>query len=151
MIYSAFPGTGKTFASSKSTTIIDAESSNFQWLDATGGTNESTKGTLKIKNPDWPQNYIEYIIEKSKTNTVLIASQPAVLNALDNANVAYTTVAPLSSDKQIYLQRYKKRGNNESFISLMSDNFDNFIKDLHSHTKAHHITLKTTEYLVDIL
>lgn len=66
MIYSAFPGTGKTFASSKNTSIIDAESSNFQWLDAAGDTNETTKGALKIKNPAWPQNYIEYIIEKSK-------------------------------------------------------------------------------------
>lgn len=151
MIYSAFPGTGKTFASSKNTSIIDAESSNFQWLDAAGDTNETTKGALKIKNPAWPQNYIEYIIEKSKNNTVLIASQPAVLNALDEANVTYTTVAPLASDKQIYLQRYKKRGNNESFINMMSKNFNNFIEDLHSHTKAHHVTLKTTEYLIDIL
>lgn len=151
MIYSAFPGTGKTFASSKDASIIDAESSNFQWLDATGGTNESSKGALKTKNPEWPQNYINYIIEKSKNNTVLIASQPVVLNALDEANVAYTTVAPLVSDKQTYLQRYEKRGNNELFVNLMSKNFDNFIEDLHSHTKAHHITLKTTEYLIDIL
>lgn len=151
MIYSAFPGTGKTFASSKNASIIDAESSNFQWLDAAGDTNETTKGALKIKNPAWPQNYIEYIIEKSKNNTVLIASQPAVLDALDDANIAYTTVAPSISDKQTYLQRYAKRGNNESFINLMSKNFDNFIKDLNSHVNAQHITLKPTEFLIDIL
>ena len=151
MIYAAFPGTGKTFATAHNHNLIDAESSNFQWLDATGGTNESTKGKLKQKNPDWPQNYIDFIIENAKTYDVLTACQPVVLNALDQAGIVYATVAPETNEKDEYLTRYKNRGNDTSFIDLMNNHFESFIQDLHSHEDALHIVLKKNQYMADLL
>lgn len=151
MIYSAFPGTGKTFAANQHATVIDAESSNFQWLDANGGTNEDQKGNLTKKNPNWPENYVNYIIEKSQNNDVLIASQPIVLDLLDQKNINYSTVSPSPQDKSIYLNRYEKRGNKQTFIDLMSKNFDSFIEQLNKRSAVNHITLKNNQYLNDIL
>ncbi len=151
MIYAAFPGTGKTFATKNNTDLVDAESSNFQWLDATGGTNESAKGNLKQKNPEWPQNYIDFIITQSKTHDVLTACHPIVLDALDEANVPYATVAPSPDEKDEYLQRYENRGNNELFLDLMNKNFEKFIEDMHSHQNAMHIILKKGQYITNLL
>ena len=32
--------------------------------------------------------------------------------------------------KEVFLQRYRERGNNEGFISFISNNWDNFIDDI---------------------
>lgn len=148
MIYSVFPGSGKTTVAKKYPQIVyDAESSNFQWLDSKQNTSEQTKGVLKEKNPEWPQNYINFIKQHTENHIVLIAAQPAILNKLDDLHIQYMTVAPTTDQKQIYIDRYKSRGNNEKFIKLMFDNFDQFIFDMKSHKNAKHVSLKKDQYL----
>ena len=44
--------------------------------------------------------------------------------------VRYTVVIPSISDLKIYLNRYNKRGNDESFIILLEKEWDNWLRDI---------------------
>lgn len=151
MIYSVFAGAGKTSLAKKyPEKIVDAESSYFQWLDNDKTKTETNKGQLAQKNPLWPQNYIEYIIEQSQSKNVLIAAQPIVLDILDKKQIEYVTVSPSANQKQEYINRYIERGNQESFINLMSNNFELFINSMSSRNNKQHIELKKDEFLSTI-
>jgi len=56
-IISAFPGTGKSYYHNKhKETTLDSDSSNFSLVVENGE---------KKRNPDFPENYIKHIKEKS--------------------------------------------------------------------------------------
>ena len=70
MIISGFAGIGKTTFCKKFKNSIDLESSDFHWIyeeDALNMDKEKRKGTTKkMLNPEWPENYVKAIQEKTK-------------------------------------------------------------------------------------
>jgi hypothetical protein len=156
MIYSAFPGTGKTYLAKHNPRFIDLESSDFQWAfaDPTLSVEERKASDQKVKNPNFIQDYVQAIKEASQDHNVLIASQPAVLQALADEGLAFTTVTPLDNaeTKQIYLQRYRERGNQQAFIDLMDKNYSNFINDLNQNPNAAaHLIIVGDHHLAQIV
>lgn len=153
MIYSGFAGIGKTYATTHSKNTIDLESSQYQWLHAKNKSIESNKSQYSTKNPKWPKNYIEAIIEaNTQGQNVLISAQPEVLELLAENNIEFITVTPDIKDKNFYIQRYINRGNPSKFIEIMSKNFETFITDMDNNKNAKkHIKLKHNSFLNDIL
>lgn len=122
-IISGFPGVGKSwlFENQKrlNRVVLDSDSSGFSWV---------SKG---VRNPGFPQNYIEHIKDNiGKVDIIMISSHDVVRNALKENNVPYIIVYPDASQKEIYINRYRQRGNDDKFIEFISSNWSKFISDI---------------------
>ena len=122
-IISAFPGTGKTsiFNSGKYD-CLDSDSSEFSWV-----VNEDGQ---KVRNPDFPENYIAHIKENiGKVDLIFVSTHKDVRDALQLNCLFFYLLYPKKSAKEEYLRRYKDRNSSEAFINLLSDNWDNWIRE----------------------
>lgn len=133
-LYSAFPGTGKSYYYSKSDkNVLDSDSSKFD-------------------KSQFPKNYINHIIENTgKVDIIFISSHEEVRNALVENNIYFTLIYPDISLKDEYISRYKERGNDNNFVKLLENNWDNWINQLQSQVGCEHIVLKNGQYISDVL
>ena len=149
-IVAGFPGVGKSTAAEKyPDKYVDMESSDYHWSYTGDG--------IKSVNPMWPNNYVDAII-KEATNMVdtlegikpqriiCISTHKEVLGVLSARGIYFDAVCPRTKD--IYIQRYIDRGNNEAFVSLLQKKFEDFISDLKD-SDAHSIYF-TDGYFSDI-
>lgn len=144
IIIAGFPGTGKsTYASMENTKLnaIDLESSDFHWIYENGE---------KVKNPDWPNNYVEEIIRicnnlDDDNAYIMCSTHKEVLLKLKNLGMRFIIVAPYSKD--VYIKRYINRGSSESFIKSLNDNWDNYMDDIKSYN-VH--TICSDKYISDL-
>lgn len=148
MIVSAFAGVGKTTLAKKyNGEVIDLESGNFKWIE--NGNTEATKGNgSRTQNPRFPINYLE-AIKKANTEykVVLISQHEVIRKCLDAVKLDYIIAYPDISMKEEYIERYKNRGNNERFISLISTSWEKWISDLDKIQGHNKIILQKGEYL----
>lgn len=151
-VISAFPGIGKTTLVQTNKNYIDLESSDYKWVDIDKTLSiEERKGTAKTINPDFPENYIQKIIELTDMGfNALISSHEEVREALQAQGIEYTIVLPSLDMKEEMINRYLSRGNQESFVNLLKANYEKFIEDL-SMDPNDKIVLKHGEYLSDIV
>jgi hypothetical protein len=141
-VISGFPGIGKShlFENRTDLKILDSDSSQFSWIE---------KG---VRHPDFPQNYIEHILENiDKVDVILVSSHKVVRDALNKNEIPFTLVFPMLRCKKEYLARYKNRGNDENFINMMDKNWDNFIKECEEQECELKIKLDNEEFLVDVI
>lgn len=124
-IISAFPGTGKSVYHSKhKETTLDSDSSGFSWLiDGDGN---------KLRNPLFPKNYINHIKENiGKYKIIFVSSHKEVRDALLDECIFFYLVYPNERRKEEFIERYRNRGNDESFIKLVSENWDIWMKEVY--------------------
>lgn len=155
MILSCFAGSGKTFVANELENFVDLESSDFQWIfpkDLKLGV-EERKGTVdKLPNEHFVTDYVnaiekEHLLEK----IVLIACQPQVLEELEKRKLPYSMVTPTLENKDIFIDRYKQRGNNDSFVELMDSRFELFVNSILNNKYADNIfILEGNQFLYDI-
>ncbi len=133
-LISAFPGTGKTYLFNNTNKIIlDSDSSKFD-------------------KEYFPENYIKHIKENIGTADIIcISSHKVVRDALVENNLNFTLVYPDRSIKEEYIQRYKDRENEESFVKLLKNNWDSWMDEMENQVGCHHIKLGSNEYLSDKL
>lgn len=141
-----FPGVGKSFLGD-GRKVIDADSVAFQFrvedvwkLHGSGNRNATY-------NDEYPKNYIDYV-KNADADVVLINCHLSLLKEFEDVEVVY----PVKDLKQEYLDRYRRRGDNESFIKQMDENFDqmiNLIEQLPG-IKKHPVKEKEI-YLSDVL
>ena len=146
-LISAFPGTGKSHYyrnKSKDEIILDSDSSLFSWA------RDSQQN--KIRNPQFPSNYIKHIKENlGKSDVIFISSHKEVRDALVKENLDFTLVYPERGNKQEYVERYIQRDSPQPFIDLLKREWDNWITELEEQENCTHIELKSNEYITDIL
>lgn len=132
LVISGFPGIGKTYFTKRYDTrihnyhICDSDSSNFSWI-------YDEFGTKVKRNPEFPYNYINHIKSLLSTNTcnvIFVSSHESVRQALDDAGIIFCIMYPDTSLKDIFMQRYKDRGNDDEFINMMDKNFEKFVNDI---------------------
>ena len=112
-IISAFPGTGKSYYHNlHPDTTLDSDSSEFSWqYDAVTGE--------KLRNSWFPKNYIEHIQKNvGKYEIIFVSSHKEVREALKDASLFHYVVYPRQCDKEMFKQRYIKRGSPEPFVNL---------------------------------
>lgn len=141
VVISGFPAIGKTYLFNNSNLkVTDSDSSKFSWIE---------KG---VRHPDFPSNYIRHIKEcMGVYDIVLVSSHEEVRKALQEANIDYTLVYPNIGLKNEYIQRYKDRGNPESFINLIEANWDNWIEAMEEDPADTHLILSSGDYLSDFI
>ena len=140
MVLAGYPGVGKSvyFKENKGTLVSDSDSSLFSWVETPEG---------KVRNPDFPNNYIEHIKRCIDNNysIVFVSTHKDVLKALYENSIAFTVVYPARNLKEEYLKRYRERGSDEGFINLMDRMWDQFHDDIDKLEKVPKIELLTPE------
>jgi thioesterase domain-containing protein len=74
-----------------------------------------------------------------------------VRDALLVNGIKFTLVYPDKSIKDEYIQRYIDRGNNETFVNLLENNWDDWISDMEKQKGCKHIKLQSGQYLSDVV
>jgi len=122
-IISAFPGIGKSYYHKLfPETTLDSDSSLFSW--------EEGKQGIK-RNPDFPNNYVTHIKENiGKYDFIFVSSHKEVREALLKNCLFFYLIYPSKDLKDVFIERYKDRGSSEDFISLVSKNYESWIKEL---------------------
>ena len=145
-IISAFPACGKTyvFKNFKDKVILDSDSSKFSWVMV---------ANQKVRNPDFPQNYIRYIKENiGKADYILVSTHENVRRALEEAGIDFYLIYPDRSLKEEWIGRCFLRGSGEKFCQLIADNWDNWIDGLEEDSKKHKfMKLLNNEYLSHVI
>lgn len=157
LVISAFPGCGK------STICKEAEQYGLVHVPVSleGTTsNRSTDGKTPIFDSDsslfakehFPGNYIEHIKEVLKNHpdvVIMVSSHDNVREAMREAGIEYTLVAPQRELKGEYLERYQGRGSPEAFITMMENKWNDFIDSIENDPSTSKLVLSEGEYLVD--
>lgn len=145
-IISAFPACGKTyvFENFNDKVILDSDSSKFSWVMV---------ANQKVRNPDFPQNYIRYIKENiGKADYILVSTHENVRRALEDAEIDFYLVYPDRSLKEEWIGRCFLRGSGEKFCQLIADNWNNWIDGLEEDSKKHKfMKLKSGEHLSNVI
>lgn len=137
-VISAFPGTGKTHYC---TTEQDYMPNDFA----------CDSDSSKFDKSNFPQNYIEHIKKMKEEGYafIFVSSHKEVRDALVENGIDFTLVYPKKELKEEYINRYKKRGSSDSFIKLISDNWDLWIDELKNQKGCKHIELESGKYLAN--
>lgn len=141
-VISGFPGVGKSTLTKNATdkVMLDSDSSQYSWLEP------------GVRHPDFPNNYMERIKENiGKVDYIFVSSHDVVREALAANLIPYTIVYPGKELKQEYIQRYIDRGNNEGFVSLLEEKYEEFIESIEKEAYPHLVPLKSGEYLEDVM
>ena len=147
-IIAAFAGCGKSTFTKEATLhgkkVLDLDTSLYSHFIDTSG--------QKIPNPFFIENY-ENAIKRNLENYdyILIGTHKEVRDMLRKNNIKYTLVYPNIHLKSEYLVRYLYRGDNNSFILGIVDNWDKFIVQMMSEEYPSKIELKSNEYLYDVI
>lgn len=144
-IIAAFPGTGKTYFTDQNVGLaIDSDSTHHSWMETEDG--------QKVRNPDFPSNYIRHFRALIGTApTLFVSTHAAVRTAMSDIKMKFTLAYPKRELKHEYLERFKARGDTDGFIALMDTNWDSFIDEMETQKCSKRIVLSAGEYLSDHL
>lgn len=135
-VYSAFPGCGKTtYFNTTNRNVLDSDSSKFD-------------------KKKFPQNYLEHIkrnIVKDDVDKIMVSSHKEIRDALTSNQIPYVLVYPERDLKDEYIQRYKERGNQDSFIELLENNWDNWMDEMDNQKGCYKVRLKSGQFLTDVI
>ena len=142
-IISAFPACGKTYAFKKLNEngykILDSDSSKFSWMDVIDevyemknrGKKNYKERYVKVRNPEFPSNYIQHIKENiGKADYIFVSSHKEVRDALIENGIYFTLIYPGRKMKAEWVGRCFLRGSGEKFCQLIADNWDKWIDEM---------------------
>jgi len=141
-VISGFPGVGKSYFTRLhgSARVHDSDSIHFSWIRP------------GERHPEFPQNYIQHILTlQDKVDIVLVSSHKEVRDALVTVGVEFTLVYPKREAKEQYLDRYRERGSDADFLSLLDAKWDQFLDDMEAQEHCVKIELDPGQYLSDVV
>lgn len=167
-IYSVFPACGKTWLyehqEDYDLKILDSDSSQFNWMIEEvedpqyviigNGTIEPLIHKNKVRNPNFPDNYIKHIKENlDKADIIFVSSHASVRDGLDREGIDFTIVYPEMSCKAEWVGRCfirDKNGESGCGAEAMYNNWEQWISEC-IETGIYHeeIVLKPREHLSD--
>lgn len=156
-IIAGYAGVGKTWFAKNTTGAIEIPSMPYTWIlpkktDEAESELEKEKGAFyHLKNPMFPLNYVLEILKAESVHPYVII--PTVDSALEMLQEQYERecilVSPEENLKEEYTQRYRDRGNSESFMELFIGGWEARLKCIRAN-KGVHIFLAAEEYLSDV-
>ena len=141
-VISGFPAVGKSYLynNNKGLKVLDSDSRKFSW---------ESEG---VRHPDFPNNYIRHIKRNlGVVDVIFVSSHKVVREALESNGIDYTIVYPNISLKGEYISRYINRGNDDSFIEFLNNNWEEFITDIESEKFPVKVELQQGQYMKDVL
>jgi len=143
-VFSCFPGTGKSWVYEHRAkfylNILDSDSSTFSWISP------------GVRNPEFPNNYMKHIKGNiGYADIILVSSHEVVRKALKENDLRYDIVYPHICSKELYMERYLDRGNDEEFIKLLWLNWNTWIQSIQIDEYPIQHVLPGDLYLSDLL
>lgn len=130
-IIAGFPAIGKTYAARYSNFMcVDLDSSQWNWLLNSDGSDILQEDGLRIPNPDFPKNYIDHVkfqIKHDFLDFVFISSHENVCQSLKENYMDFTIVVPALNCKNEYLKRMEQRQSPDIFIQLVMKNWNSWV------------------------
>lgn len=169
-IYSVFPACGKTwlceYQEELGLKILDSDSSQFSWLIKevedpeyvliADGKMQPLTHKEKLRNPDFPANYIKHIKKNiGKYDYIFVSSHASVREALDAEGIDFTIVYPSAACFAEWVGRCfirDKRGETGCNPGVLYDNWTQWISECVATGRNHkEIILKSCQHLSDFL
>ena len=159
-IIAAHAGTGKsTFCRMYPNAFVDFTCMKYKYIvpdDYVPEDEESIKASYNHEfRMFWQYDYaaaiMRYFLEDYDFKTLVIPSEHRVLELLRLEGIKYTLCYPERSAKDVYRQRFVERGNNERFLEIFIDKWDNWIDTLEKTEADRRIVMKPHEYLSDVI
>lgn len=164
-IFSVFPACGKTYLyehqDEYGLKILDSDSSNFSWIEYPlihkDHHNQYEKAqTIKLRNPDFPNNYIKHIEENiGKYDYIFVSSHKEVRDALDAAGIDFTIVYPEYRCLEEWVGRCYMRqmeGKNGFPIEVLINNWVRWVTECYECRFRHDaIILRPGDHLSDAI
>ena len=179
IVISAYPCCGKTYAYEhlqNEWKILDSDSSKFSWmmrkrteeeldaerkawltdkhlLSAEGWINRIKDELIKVRNPEFPNNYINYIKENlGKVDFIFVSSHLQVRQALADANIPFATVYPELDCLDSWVGRMYRRGSDKNFISFQIAHWFEFQENIMNEPHGEFLyRLRYNEYLSEYI
>ena len=135
MIICGYAGVGKSTLSKEYAGIMDLESTPFE--------------------KDW-ERYAKCAIHYSKNGYIVLVSchkeiRERILDMLDGDNTNVCTIVPNVADKELYRERYTRRGNTPEFIKVQMDNWVKWLDNGNAIEGERWIEMQEGEVLKDTL
>jgi broad-specificity NMP kinase len=146
IVISGFPGVGKShFAKvmdeiyeihGERSIVIDHDSSSYSWIKNENG--------QRVRNPDFPFNYVSKIKKWTNMEIVLVSSHADVRDEMVKQKIPFILVYPADTEemKKEFLKRYSSRGSNNKFIELLNDNWSEWISSCESQLDCSKVTIE---------
>ena len=179
-VIAAFPACGKSYCFDRNEDyiILDSDSSKFSWmfrkrtreelrtakkkweavphlLDGDAYIEKIKNEEIKVRNPDFPKNYIEHIKENiGKVDYIFVSTHEEVRKALTEAGIDFILVFPKQSLRAEWVGRCFIRGSGEKFCQLIADEWDTWMSQMWDeviYNKRKHYVLSSNEYISDII
>lgn len=156
MIVAGYACTGKSeLAKQYPEMTMEIPSMPYSWILPYADPNvnyEPEKATkYHVRSPLFPGNMLASILAaERKHGMVIIPTINAIVEVLQQSYGREVVLCyPEEGLEEEYRDRFIKRNNNDNFIELFADKMNLFIEPLKKNTMAHHIILKSGEYLTD--
>lgn len=143
IVVSGFPGVGKSYACDE----LSYEGYNVKDMDSSEFDREAF--------PDNYLNEIEVLLKKKKLDVLFVSCHEEVRRGLENRGIKYVLVYPEEYLKAEYIRRYVNRGSSEMFVSLLDDNWTDWIEKLEheeaDELKTIRVIMDEDDYVLDIV
>jgi len=157
IIILAYVGTGKTETAKRYSGVWNPSSDDYRYIWSKNIPYEQRKSSLnRVENPDFPNNYIDVISEKIKTDIVLLSLTEKLFPLYDSKefrdkmkDARIILACPEKDSIGDYIERYKARNNSEAFIENRKKEFP-FIVDKFENAKGYE-KVAVQQYLDDAL
>lgn len=143
-IVSGFPGVGKStlFTNPNGLIVLDSDSSSYSWSDQ----------EKKIRNPDFPANYISHIEENmDSADIILVSTHAPVRDGLVRKGIDFILVYPGLDMRDEYIERYVSRGSAAEFVNLLHTNYNGWVEELMAQEGCRHVVLRPGQHLSDVV
>ncbi len=149
-----FSGLGKTYVGNKYKNICDLQSSPYRYDYSSVNKEDFEKLKCSIKripNPNWPANYIKALKEAiNQFDLVLVPAIEVIETILMENDIEFMYVLPSFDYREILLERFKKRGNNDELINVVMKRFDSWSREQKDYPYPIFV-LEKEKYLEDLL
>lgn len=106
----------------------------------------------EYRKGDFPNNYIRDVLKLfGKTKYLFISTDPVILRELNKLGVEIQLFYPLNELRNEYLDRFIERISPIDFVGAVMVNWHKWINQLKEQNYCKHTTLKSGEYLQDVL
>ncbi len=105
-----------------------------------------------VKDAGWQKMYVDCAIALAdKYDYVFLSTHDQVIDELIKRNEKFYIVYPFRHCKDEYVERFKKRGNDDAYIKRFMNRWDLFLNKIEGLMHVNKIALRRGQYLSDVL
>lgn len=154
LIISGFPGIGRTYLQKHKSDlkILHLDSPDFSWKKNNNGTFVTDVNGKRIRNPEFPNNYIKCLKKaiKGGYDIILISSHDSVRNALNDLNITHALVYPAADMKPEITKRCMTTTVLRNSLPFINKNWEHFINSMKKDSCPNKFELNPGQFLSDI-